>query len=126
MTFSSLCWVGIGSMFGGMARYALMACINERTTASFPWGTFVVNVSGCLLMGLILGWFERSGSASPALRLFLAVGFCGGFTTFSTFVNDGIGLWTQPGSFMFLLYTAGSLLAGIITLWCGVQLFRSL
>lgn len=111
--------VALGSGIGGAARYAVGLLIPGNASAgSFPWGTFTVNVLGCLLIGLICGLVERGCTLSTAMRLFLTVGICGGFTTFSTFVNENYSLltcacWTS------LVYTIASLLVGLAMVYAG-------
>lgn len=86
--WKTLLCVGAGSFVGGIARYGLTRWVSAGSFTHLPLGTMVVNVAGCLFIGLLYGWFERADVLSPEWRLFLTVGFCGGFTTFSTFVHE--------------------------------------
>ena len=81
--------VAVGGAIGAMARYLLGGWIQSWVGSSFPWGTLVINVSGSLIIGLVLGLVDR-GTLSGQARLFLAVGLLGGYTTFSTFSYEGI------------------------------------
>lgn len=100
--------VGLGSFVGGVMRYALSLLL--RCDSAFPWATFGVNLLGCLLIGLIMGWSSR---LSQEWTLLLTVGLCGGFTTFSTFSKESF-LLLQSGSYALLaLYVLASLLLGI-------------
>lgn len=102
--------VGIGSFAGGVLRY-WVSLMMRGAGGGFPWGTFTVNILGCLLIGLLWGWGSRS--LSPQMMLLLSVGLCGGFTTFSTFSRESLAL-LQGGSYLlFTLYVAGSILLGI-------------
>ena len=85
----------------------------------FPWGTFVVNVAGCLLIGILWGVMSRLQNISPAFSLFLMVGFCGGFTTFSTFSREGLTLLQANNYFLFSLYVIGSVVLGILAVALG-------
>jgi CrcB protein len=78
-------WVALGSGLGGVGRYACSRYMASWLGAGFPWGTLLVNVAGSLLIGLVAGLAGSGGRIGPDLRLFLTVGFCGGFTTFSAF-----------------------------------------
>ena len=86
--WKTLLCVGAGSFVGGIARYGLTRWVSAGSFTHLPLGTMIVNVAGCLFIGLLYGWFERADVLSPEWRLFLTVGFCGGFTTFSTFVHE--------------------------------------
>src|SRR4029453_18706155 len=84
--------VAVGGAFGAISRYGLDRVIEERTESSFPWSTFVINVSGCLLVGFLIAAIVDRRSAPEWLRAGLVVGFCGGYTTFSTFGQETLGL----------------------------------
>lgn len=88
MNFFTFLLVGAGSALGGMARFAVSQLV--RTGGRFPWATLTVNVAGSFILGLVGGLLAKSGGADGArsVRLFAVVGFCGGFTTFSTFSNE--------------------------------------
>ena len=90
----------------------------------FPWGTLTVNVAGCFIIGLIYGWLDQGLSLSPAWRLFLTVGFCGGFTTFSTFANENYLLFQGAHAAMLALYVAVSVAAGFAAVYAGYALTR--
>lgn len=107
--------VGAGSFAGGALRYIISRMLN----AGFPWGTMVVNISGCLLAGIFLAMIEKGGIASHEVRLLLTVGFCGGFTTFSTFMNEGFAMLRTANYLPFSLYIAGSILLGLAAVWLG-------
>ena len=115
--------VCIGSFFGGGMRY-LVALLHERLTGpsavaygSFPWATFAVNVIGCLLIGLFTG-IAASGHLPAQWKLVLITGFCGGFTTFSTFMNENY-LLGKDHLLMLAIYTLASLALGMAALVVG-------
>jgi fluoride exporter len=92
--------------------------------SAFPFGTFVVNITGCLIIGLIYGFSERSSLLTPGWKMFLAVGFCGGFTTFSTFANENLALLRDGDFFHFMLYTVLSVFLGITATFSGVLITK--
>ena len=110
--------VGLGSGLGGMCRY-LVSQLLVTTQNGFPWGTFTVNIVGSLLIGLLWGLSSRFPSLSPVLTLLFMVGFCGGFTTFSTFSREGLSLLQMQNYTLFLLYTLGSVVLGIVAVMVG-------
>ena len=107
-----------------MARFILSKFIRVVSPCVFPWGTFWGNVLGCFILGLIYGLLAKGFQLSEGMKLFLTVGFCGGFTTFSTFINENYQLLEQGLSFQFLLYAASSLVAGFFLLYAGYQVAR--
>jgi len=112
-------FVGAGSFLGGIARY-LVTLLMRSCSGSFPWGTFTVNIAGSLLIGLLWGWTMRYSQTSTMLSLFFSVGFCGGFTTFSTFSKESLAL-IQSGSYTgFAFYVIGSFVCGILAVMAGV------
>jgi CrcB protein len=120
MEMKNLIWVGIGGMMGAVARYFLGILIKSAT---FPYATGLVNILGALLMGIVMGLAVK-GQISPSLRLFLATGICGGFTTFSAFAWENLELLQQHRYGSFLVYTAGTLVLGIIATATGYLLAK--
>ena len=119
----------IGSGLGGVCRYLVSKAVQSHVAeyGMFPWDTLAVNVSGCLLIGLFYGLFDRlcpEGFISQQLRLFLTVGFCGGFTTFSTFINENYILFQSSDILMLLGYIALSLTIGFVMLYLGYAVTR--
>jgi CrcB protein len=120
----SILFIGLGGFLGSISRYWVQQYFLRHAPMSFPLGTFLVNVSGCLLIGLLMGLFERYTSVPLAWRLFLTTGFCGGFTTFSTFAYESITLARSSELLLRALYAAGSLLVGMLAAFLGVWLAR--
>jgi CrcB protein len=87
--------------------------------SSFPFGTFTVNLIGCLLIGIIFGLSERTSWINDEWRIFLTVGFCGGFTTFSTFANENMALLRDGNFLHFTLYTGLSVFLGLAAVYFG-------
>ena len=118
-----LLFVGIGSFIGGVGRYLISLSMKSASTG-FPWGTFVVNLLGCLLIGLFYALTAKYSNLSNQLTLLLTVGLCGGFTTFSTFSNEALKL-LQCGDYLTLcLYVMGSVILGIAAVFFGYQLIK--
>jgi CrcB protein len=120
----TLLLVGTGGFIGSISRFLASRYVQTNFSSAFPLGTFLVNISGCLLIGLIYGFSERSALLTPGWKLFLAVGFCGGFTTFSTFANENLALLRDGEFFNFLLYTGLSIILGIGATFTGVLITK--
>lgn len=110
--------VGIGSGIGGVCRY-LISFFTSHAQSGIPWNTFTANVIGCLLIGLLWGVTSRFQNLSPAFSLLLMVGFCGGFTTFSTFSKEGLTMLQTNNYTLFSLYTLSSVVLGIAAVALG-------
>ena len=117
--------VFVGAGIGGLARYALSARIQDATRADFPWGTFVINVTGSLLLTFVYGLLE--GVSTPAeWRAFLGIGVIGGYTTFSTFSYEAVHL-LQAGEWeRAFIYVFGSVLPSLAGAFIGVRLASEL
>ena len=119
--------VGAGGFMGSIARYLGVISIDKRLNSIFPYGTLAVNLLGSLLLGFILASVvKKTGIANDQWRLFIGTGFCGGFTTFSAFAFENLNLLEQkfPGSA--LVYILMSVAGGILAVWGGVLLGRTL
>jgi len=116
--------LALGGSLGAIARYAVASLIQTRVAAGFPWGTFVVNVSGCLVMGVATTLLTDRLSANAAWRYLISIGFIGAYTTFSTFEMElfranSEGAWLIGGA-----YVVASVVVGYLALWCGVVVAR--
>jgi fluoride exporter len=114
-----LLFIGSGSFLGGIARFLLSRFVQQGVLSSFPYGTLVVNVLGCFLIGLFYGLTERGNLMDTDLRLFLTVGFCGGFTTFSTFASENMVLLKDGNFLYFALYASLSVFLGLTATYLG-------
>jgi CrcB protein len=122
-----LLWVGLGGGIGSMLRFLLSRLVDKYAALqAFPLATFIVNVSGCLLIGLLIGFSAKHALLSESLKLLLITGFCGGYTTFSTFSAENLQLLTDHHYFLFVLYALGSLATGVAAVGLGLFLAESI
>ena len=119
-------WIGLGGFLGANARYALGVWIASRVGSAFPWGTLVINVMGSLAIGIILVLLTERFVADPAWRLFLVVGFLGGYTTFSSYTFEALALMEAGEWLSAAWYVLGSNGLGLATAYLGMVLARSL
>ena len=122
-TIRNIIAVGAGSFIGGIARY-LVSLAMKGISKGFPWATLLVNLSGCLIIGLLWGFLSRNASESTSWGLFLTVGLCGGFTTFSTFSKEALTMLQTGQIWGFASYIAISILAGIALVALGYYIGR--
>ena len=118
--------VGLGGFLGAIARYALSLAIPRQETSSFPISTLLVNLIGSLLIGLIFGFFAKHEFVNEKLLLFLTIGVCGSFTTFSTFSLELFQLFTQGKWHFASIYLFASIFGGIVLVYLGFIAFSSL
>lgn len=117
--------VSIGSFFGGGIRFWISKMVQSYTFIAFPFGTMTVNVLGCLIIGFLSGLnWNGGGLLSPSVKMLLTTGFCGGFTTFSTFMNEGYGLMKDGSYTYMMLYLFGSLVLGLLAVLAGHYLAK--
>jgi CrcB protein len=117
--------VGAGGAFGAIARYLIGAVLAERFGVSSWVGTIVVNIAGCMFMGCLVALMASSGALSLHLRGFLAVGFLGALTTFSSYTLDGYGFWMRDELLSGFLYLSASVilsLGGFMLAYAGMRL----
>ena len=120
----SLLMVGLGSFCGGALRYYLSTLMKSVSTSGFPWGTLLVNLVGCLLIGVVFGLFGKMGSQSSSWCLMLTAGFCGGFTTFSAFANESLQMLQSGNTLNLILYALSSIIVGIALVVLGYWLVK--
>ena len=115
-------FIGLGGFAGSMARYGLHMLVHKWWPLSFPYGTLLINIIGCLLIGLILGIAQRETWMSEILKVTLATGFCGGFTTFSAFAYENIKLLQSGQLVSSLFYITCSVVLGVLATLAGLSL----
>lgn len=126
MEWNMLVAVFAGGGVGATLRYVIAGVVQQSTGDVFPFGTLAVNLLGSLLLGLIVQIAEVKAGPGPWMRVFLTVGLCGGFTTFSTFSLESFRL-LQDGSYLFAAGNiAGSLVLCLVGIWAGMVLGRLL
>ena len=119
--------VGIGGAIGAMARHGVGLASIKSLGPGFPYGTLIVNILGSFMMGLLIAWLaRRTGGASNEVRLFIATGFLGGFTTFSAFSLDTIVLYERGEPGLALIYVVASVAASVLALVAGLWLVRGM
>ena len=120
----SIFYVALGSAIGGVCRYLLQQAIQRRVLVNFPYGTMVVNILGCFVIGIVFGLAARGNVLSPMARLFLATGICGGFTTFSSFMLENYSLMNDGAIMNAFLYVALSLFVGYVATIAGIWVVK--
>jgi CrcB protein len=121
-------WVGLGGFLGANARYWLGGWVQERWGSAFPWSTFLINMTGSFILGLFVTLISERYAVrhAPTLRLAIAIGFVGAYTTFSTFEFETLMLVETSAWLRAFANAFGSLLAGFFSVWLGVLLARVL
>jgi CrcB protein len=118
--------VAIGAALGGVARYYLGSAIQHRVGPTFPWGTLVINVSGSLLLGVLMRYALSTPSVSAELRALLTTGFCGGYTTFSTYSYETATLLEDGQYGRAGVYAMASVVVALVATFAGFVLAREL
>jgi CrcB protein len=115
-------WLGGG--LGSLLRYWMQIGVNRYTTVSFPAGTLLVNITGCFIIGILYGLSNKYTWLTFEWRLFLVTGFCGGFTTFSSFSYESISLFRQGNYIYFILYAVLSVILGLLATVGGLVIIK--
>jgi CrcB protein len=115
--------IGTGSFIGGVLRYFITHLVQGRFLSAFPFGTLTVNIVGCLLIGLVAGAADKN-ILSPEWRLFLATGLLGGFTTFSAFSVETVGLLRDGHLWQASAYVLVSVFVGLLATFVGIEIAK--
>ncbi|HWN89445.1 MAG TPA: fluoride efflux transporter CrcB [Chitinophagaceae bacterium] len=116
--------VGLGGATGSMLRYGVQKIFNTQHAVAFPTGTLLVNITGCFLIGILWGLAGRTLSLSEEIKLLLMTGFCGGYTTFSAFTLEGIGLLKENKTVLFILYLTASVIGGLLATLIAIRIAK--
>lgn len=116
--------IGVGGGIGSVFRYLTSVVVNRHFQTIFPWATLIANVLGCLIIGLLLGFIERHQLTNPGLKYFFITGFCGGYTTFSSFASENMSLFQSQNTGIAFLYIAASILTGLFAVWLGLTIAK--
>lgn len=114
----------LGGGIGSVVRYLLSYFLTKNSTTQFPWATFIANCLGCLIIGLLFGYIQKNNVQNETLKLLVITGFCGGFTTFSTFSLENIQFIQNQNYNLALLYTISSIFIGFLGVLIGFKLFN--
>ena len=116
--------VGLGGGIGSISRYLCQRWFAVNYLHPVPRATLAVNITGCFLIGIFWGLSFRSFESNESWKLFLMTGLCGGFTTFSAFTLEGIGLIKEQKLLLFFGYVAASVMVGLFATWLGMRITR--
>ena len=117
-------FVGLGGGIGSILRYLISVFTNRHFDFKFPIHTFIVNILGSLLIGLAIGYLQKTGNSDSSLKYLIAIGFCGGFTTFSSFAFENINLFNGNNTWTAVLYISLSLILCLLAVVLGMQIIK--
>jgi CrcB protein len=120
----NLLLIGTGSCIGGVCRFLCQQYVQRHYPTSIPFGTLGVNILGCFIIGIIFGLGNRGNILSPELRLLLATGFCGGFTTFSSFALENISMLQEREFLYTSIYVSMSIIIGFSMTYLGILFIK--
>lgn len=119
-------WIALGAVVGASARYSLSGLVAKLVPSSFPYGTLIINITGSLLLGFFLAWTSEQVLINPRWRLLIAIGFCGSYTTFSSYAFETFALGEQGQWLLMSLNVVASNVLGLVSVLAGAALARYL
>lgn len=122
--FKNIMLVAVGGALGSVARYLLSRAVQDTVLSAFPFGTLAVNLTGCLIIGFVGALGCPGAGLGQGMRLVVVAGFCGGFTTFSTFMNESLSLMRDGNVLMAAAYVGVSVALGLAAVYLGMQLTK--
>jgi len=118
--------VGAGGFIGSVMRFLVQLWVERGLSSTFPWGTFVANIAGSFIIGMVFALAQKGNLMNAEWRLFLAVGICGGFTTFSSFAYNNLTMLKDGLYGQFIWNVGGSLFLGLIAVYVGMLAVRAI
>ncbi|RIJ47118.1 fluoride efflux transporter CrcB [Maribellus luteus] len=116
--------VGTGGFIGSVLRYLVQLFVEKGLSSTFPWGTFIANIAGSFIIGIVFALAQKGNLLSAEWRMFLAVGICGGFTTFSSFAYNNLMMLKDGVYGQFIWNVGGSLVFGLLAVYLGMILVK--
>ena len=114
--------IALGGALGSSARYWVGSTVSGRMGIKFPYGTLVINLTACLVIGFTLTFMSKRADLNPAWRFLIPIGFIGAYSTFSTYEWETLSTLQTGAFFLAALYAVGSLILGLVSTWCGAAL----
>ncbi len=115
-------YIAVGGALGALARYGVGVFVTGRMGTKFPYGTFVINMTACVIIGFSLTFLSRRAGLNPAWRYLVPVGFVGAYSTFSTYEWETLSTLRSGAFSVAALYAFSSLILGLVAVWCGILL----
>ena len=126
MSLSKYMYIAVGGALGSIARFWVGSAVASRLGTKFPYGTFVINITACAIIGFSLTFLAKRTDLNPAWRFLVPVGFVGGYSTFSTYEWETLSTLRSGAFSMAALYAFSSLFLGLAAVWCGVLIAETI